>query len=99
MVKIKKNLTKKELSNNINKKIGLSKIYSDKVAEDLIDVIKTLIKKGGLNIKNFGSFKLIKKRERIGRNPKTKKEYKISARNSLSFLMSKQLMHKLDKLL
>ena len=39
-----------------------------------------IINKDKLNLKNFGSFKILKKKERLGRNPKTKEEFIISAR-------------------
>ena len=47
------------------------------------------LKKNNLIIKNIGSFKLIEKNERIGRNPKTKEEFIICKRKSISFLSSK----------
>ena len=50
-----------------------------------------------LVLKNIGSFKVIQKKQRIGRNPKTKEKFIISARNSLSFTTSKQLLNKLNK--
>ena len=49
-------------------------------------------------IENFGSFKTINKSERIGRNPKNKKTYKISARKSLIFTPSTFLKKKFRNL-
>ena len=85
------NLTKKQISKIINKKIGLSQLYSDKILDDLIFTLKEIIKKEDLTIKNFGIFKIKNKNERIGRNPKNKIKYKIKARKVLSFIMSKNL--------
>ena len=45
-----------------------------------------------VKIHNFGTFKLSKKKGRIGRNPKTKKEYNISSRNVITFKASKILL-------
>ncbi len=45
-----------------------------------------------VKIHNFGTFKLSKKKSRIGRNPKTKKEYNISSRNVITFKASKILL-------
>ena len=50
-----------------------------------------------LNIKNFGTFKTINKNERLGRNPKNKKIYKIAARKSLSFIISKKFNDEINK--
>ena len=74
------NLTKKQISKIINKKIGLSQLYSDKILDDLIFTLKEIIKKEDLTIKNFGIFKI-----------KNKIKYKIKARKVLSFIMSKNL--------
>ena len=46
---------------------------------------------GQLNLKNLGSFELIHKEERIGRNPKTMKEFKVSSRKSIRFIPSKKI--------
>ena len=46
---------------------------------------------------NIGSFKVIQKKERTGRNPKNSKNYTISARKSLSFIASKKLTKLLNK--
>ena len=54
-----------------------------------------MIKSKEKSIKNFASFKIINKKERIGRNPKNKKIYNIDARKSLSFIPSKKLSAKI----
>ena len=96
MSKIKKiSLTKQEISKKINLKTGLSNLYTKQITDDLISVLKNLIKNKEVNIKNFASFKIINKNERLGRNPKNKKIYKIKARKSLSFIASKNLNDKI----
>ena len=92
------NLTKKDISKKINLKSGFSTLYIDKITDDLINFLKINIKKNGIIIKNFGSFKTINKSERIGRNPKNKKIYKISARKSLIFTPSNSLKKKFRNL-
>ena len=51
-----------------------------------------------LNLKNVGSFKLIKKRERLGRNPKTGKEFLITSRKSIKFVTSTKITKKINEL-
>ena len=65
---------------------------------DLLEILVENISKGNLNLKNIGSFNLIKKK-RIGRNPKTKEEFIIRARKSISFSLSKKISDELNKLL
>ena len=99
MSEIKKDsLTKKDISKEINLKTGLSNLYSKQITDDLINILKNLIKTNEVNIKNFASFKTINKNERIGRNPKNKKIYKIKARKSLSFIVSKKFNIKIKDL-
>ena len=94
----KKSLTKKDISNKINFKTGLSNLYAKQITDDFIDILKNLIKNKEISIKNFASFKTISKNERIGRNPKNKKIYNISSRKSLSFIASKKLNVKIKDL-
>ena len=97
MLKIKKTqLTKKHLAKKISSKIGISSLYSDELVSDIITILKSLIKEKKINITNFGTFKLIYKKERVGRNPKNKKEYIITARKSLSFKVSKKIDKKIN---
>ena len=94
-----KSLKKKDLVNNLSLKTGFSLNYSKKVIDDFIEIIIQNIKSGELILKNFGSFKVINKNERIGRNPKTKKKFLISSRKAISFIPSKKISDNLNKLL
>ncbi len=91
------NFKKIDFIKNLSNKTGFSSKFSSKLIEDLLQIINLNITKGKLNIKNIGTFKLLKKKERIGRNPKTKKEYIISSRKSISFIPSKKLSKNLNK--
>ena len=93
----KNNLKKIDLIKNLVENIGFSEIYSKKIVDDLFEIITLNIKTGKFVFKNVGSFKLIQKKERIGRNPKTKKEFVISKRKSISFKPSKKILNKLNK--
>ncbi len=87
----KKNITKKEITKILSEKIGLSSLYSKKIVNDLIQIIIKQIKNNNLILKNIGTFKIISKNERIGRNPKTKEQFLIKKRKSISFISSKNL--------
>jgi|TARA_B110000285_G_C14991897_1_gene546786 nucleoid DNA-binding protein len=99
MEKIKRiNITKKDLSNIIFSKIGLSKSYVNIITDDLINILIQKIKLGKLNITNFGVFNVINKSERIGRNPKSKENFIISSRSSITFKASKYLIKKINNI-
>jgi integration host factor subunit alpha len=86
------NISKKVIINNLSNKTGFSNNFSKKLINDFILVLITHIKKKKLNLKNVGTFKLIEKKERLGRNPKTKEQFIICSRKSVSFTASKNLL-------
>ena len=88
------NLKKIDIIKNLSNKIGFSQNISKKIVNDLIDIIIENIKNDNMNLKNIGNFKLIIKKERLGRNPKTKEEFTITPRKSVSFNASKNILAK-----
>ena len=86
------NLTKKDIVNSIYMQIGYSKKVSETLLEEFFNILlNSLIHKKTVKISKFGTFFLKEKKQRIGRNPKTKKEAVITARNVISFKASKEL--------
>ena len=96
---IKKNFTKKDLANKLHKRLGFSKNYSLELVGDFFDtIISELINKNIIKISSFGTFEVFNKKERVGRNPKTKKEFIISARKVVRFKPSLLVKNKLNKI-
>ncbi len=84
------NLTKKEIINSLYMQIGYSKKICEALIDDFFDILlENLIKNQKVKISGFGTFFLKYKRERIGRNPKTKEKATISPRNVIIFKASK----------
>ena len=95
---IKKNLTRRNLSNKIYKNLGYSKNFSSIIVDNFFEIlISQLIKSNFVKISSFGTFQVINKKERIGRNPKTKIESIISSRKIVKFKPSLILKKKLNK--
>tara|TARA_Y100000590_G_scaffold346538_1_gene396853 strand:- start:3960 stop:4259 length:300 start_codon:yes stop_codon:yes gene_type:complete len=93
-----KNFTKKDIINKIYQEVGFSKNMSSIIIDDFFDVISTeLIKNGKIKISNFGTFVVLEKKERLGRNPKTKEQAKISARKIVKFIPSDKIKNKINK--
>ena len=85
------NLTKKDIINSIYMQIGFSKRISEVLLENIFEIIlKNIIKHKKVKIAKFGTFLLRKKKQRIGRNPKTKESKIISERNVILFKASKE---------
>ena len=88
---------KSDLSKEIAKETGLTKIDSEKVVNAIVATItKTLKKKHPVALIGFGTFKLVKVKARKGRNPKTGKEIQIKASNRVKFAAGKNLKEELN---
>ena len=73
-------------------RVGISKKVIEVMIDDFFDiVINNLIHNKIVKISNFGTFYLKNKKQRIGRNPKTKVEAIINKRNVITFKSSKEL--------
>ena len=95
----KKNFTRKNLSNKIYQNLGFSKNFSSTFIDNFFNVlVDELINKNKIKISSFGTFSVIKKNERIGRNPKTKVEAKISSRKVVKFKPSNLFKKKINKI-
>jgi len=95
---LKKNLTRKNLSNNIHQNLGFSKNISSSIIDDFFEsLVSELIRLNKIKISSFGTFKIMNKKERIGRNPKTKVEAKIVARRVVKFIPSNTIREKLNR--
>ena len=95
---LKKNFTRKNLSDNVHQNLGFSKNISSYLIDDFFEsMISELIKFNEIKISSFGTFQVMDKKERIGRNPKTKKEAKIVARKVVKFKPSKAIKEKLNR--
>ena len=93
----KKNITRKGISNKINKKVGFSKNLSLKIVDDFFEtIIDEIINFNKIKISSFGTFSVLNKKARMGRNPKTKVEAKISPRKVVKFKPSIQLKNKIN---
>tara|TARA_Y100000816_G_C26031912_1_gene540231 strand:- start:575 stop:874 length:300 start_codon:yes stop_codon:yes gene_type:complete len=85
------NLTKKDLVNLVYMQLGFSKNVAENLIEEFFSLISINIKdQKKLKISKFGTFSLREKKQRIGRNPKTREEKKISKRNVILFKPSKE---------
>ena len=91
-------LTRADLAETINRKMGLSRAESLDLVEAILDKMGVALE-GGENVKisGFGSFILRDKRERVGRNPKTGVEVPITPRRVMTFRASQLLKDRIAK--
>ena len=89
-----KNISRDDIANAINKEFGFSRKECLDVVNDIIEIIISGLKtEGKIKIHNIGTFKVKKKKSRIGRNPKTKEEFIIDNRNVITFKISKNILN------
>jgi len=92
------NLTKKDLVNLVYMQLGFSKQISENLIEEFFSLISLNLKEQKkIKISKFGTFSLREKKQRIGRNPKTREEKKISKRNVILFKASKEFKELINK--
>ena len=94
---LKKNFTRKDLSNKVYQNLGFAKNICSTLIDDFFEsLISELLKLNKIKISSFGTFEVVSKNERIGRNPKTKVEAKITARKVVKFKSSMSIKNKLN---
>lgn len=93
-----KTLTKAHIAASVSDDLGFSVAESLKLVADVFSEIGRSLEKGdNVKISSFGTFSVKNKKERIGRNPKTKKEAVITARRVVSFHSSLGLRNIVNK--
>lgn len=91
-------LTRADLAETINRKIGLSRAESLGMVEGILEKMCTALANGeNVKVSGFGSFVLRDKTERVGRNPKTGVEVPITPRRVLTFRASQLLKDRIAK--
>ena len=94
----KKNISRDDIADTINQEFGFSRKECLDIVNDIFEIIiDGLNSSNTVKIHNFGTFKLKRKKSRIGRNPKTMEDVMISERNVLKFKPSKMILDHINK--
>jgi DNA-binding protein HU-beta len=90
-------MTKAELVKDLKDKAGLATLAKAEAAYDgLFAILADTLKKGGdISISGFGSFKVVQRKARKGRNPRTGQEIQIQASKAVKFTPGKALKESL----
>ena len=95
-----KTLTRADLAELTYSEVGISKTEASEIVDQFFEeIILDLIDGNSVKLTSFGTFSVKNKKERIGRNPKTKEEAIIDARRVVSFRASKELKRRINKTL
>lgn len=85
-------MNKIELINALASSAEISKVDARKALEAFIDIVGNILSEGEkLSLPGFGSFEVIERKERTGRNPRTGEEMTIPASKMAKFKVGKSL--------
>ena len=88
--------TKSDIAKNIANKTSISNLKAKQLLDRFIQVVVSSSKKHQVKISGFGTFIKKETPSRIGRNPKTGKEYEISKRTKLNLILSNKIKEKIN---
>ena len=70
----------------------------EKIIEIIFQEIITSLNEGkNIEIRGFGTYKIVKRKARIGRNPKNSESVQIPEKNAIKWKMSKTFFSRLNK--
>ncbi len=88
-------MTKAELIAAMAEDAGISKVAAAKALDSYVgNVTKELKKNGRLGLVGFGTFTVVKRKARTGRNPQTGDKIKIAGKKVVKFKPGKLLTDK-----
>ena len=86
------NITKKDLIDSLKKNSDLDNNKAGEFINLFFNKIKNELQKNkSVKISGFGTFEIIRTKQRIGRNPKTLEEYTIPSIQKVRFTLSPKL--------
>ena len=85
-------LTRETIAKQISIEFGIAYSTVYKKIDKILEIWSNMMINSDLSINYIGSFKINKKNERIGRNPKTKEEHLIKSRKVISYKKSIKLI-------
>ncbi|NJK71094.1 MAG: HU family DNA-binding protein [Thermales bacterium] len=93
-------MNRTQLIEALAEKLGISKTQSEKFLKSLFEIITENLKKGKeVNATGFGIFRVVKRKERMGVNPKTGKAMKIGSSVSVAWRVGKTLKEAIRKVI
>lgn len=89
-------LTKAEIAEALQKGLGLTKLASRDIVDQVFEEIRINLEEGrSVKLSSFGNFGLRDKKRRPGRNPKTGESKLVSARRVVTFKAGQKLKSKI----
>ena len=91
-------MNKKQLVAKISSSMNLSKADAERTFDGITDIILSCLKGDEqVKIAGFGTYKVAKRKARVGRNPRTGEQIQIAASQKVKFLPAKALKEMFNK--
>lgn len=85
-------MNKAELIDAMANESGLSKVDAKKALDGFVSAVTNALKSNDkISLVGFGSFSVSERAARVGRNPRTKEEIQIAAKNVVKFKAGSEL--------
>lgn len=89
-------MNKSELIAKIAEDAEVTKVQAAAALESFVEAVTKTLKKGDkVTLVGFGTFSVVKRAARTGRNPKTNEKIKIKAKKVAKFKAGKELSEKI----
>jgi nucleoid DNA-binding protein len=90
--------TKRDIINQITRDFHLDTSQARKVVQTVLSgIVTATLEHSRIEIRRFGTFKIIHRAARVARNPRTNEELRLPPRYVITFEPSDQLSAKVDK--
>jgi nucleoid DNA-binding protein len=85
-------VTKKEIVKQISDAIEETQLKTKKIVQKTFDaIVKTLVREGRIELRNFGVFEVKKRRKRKARNPRTGEPVQVPEKYVVTFKPGKKM--------
>ena len=90
-------MNREDLVKLVSEKTGITKKAAKQAQKSVIEVLSSTLEKGeSISLVGFGSFKVVERAAREGRNPSTGKKIQIPASKTVKFTPSKVLKERIQ---
>ena len=90
-------MNKQEFIKEYARQTGESQVRSKQLLEKVFEIVAENVEKEDVRMLPFGTFKLVTKKARIGRNPQTGEQVKVQEKRVLNFKFSKDFKNQFNK--
>ena len=92
-------MTKKDIAKKIADAVGLPQLEVREIVQMLFDgITEILVEEGGIELRNFGIFKVKNRKARKARNPRTGEAVMVPERRTVTFKAGREMMKRVEEM-